>query len=393
MSHPPEISQKDPKELIFFRWAVYTMALATPINRALTQALAIIVLLSGLWLLIRHRKMHALPRWESISLAFFFVLFVISSFIGGLAEARLQLGKIWVLLCFFPIAAFSDQLSKRAIGEILLWATVISSGIGIGRFFIYDLDRAAALSGGYITLALFEATMIPLALALFWQEKRRRKWLYIAAIITMGLGLFLTETRAGWLAALIGLGIVGYHFSKKTTLATVIAAVTVVVILPQSRAIIEKRMENNKPGGVTSGRTILWSYAMTPLSHLPIFGYGPGSFIRLMPREVLAKTGDMGIKSWHSTPLETLIESGPLALLGLLAFAFLFLIRSWKGYFRAAKRMPFELGIFAALIAIYISGQTSNLFRDLMLTSFLVLLWSMVSQTDKKVLDETQTSK
>jgi hypothetical protein len=392
MSYPRESSQKDTKDLLIFRWAVYALALATPLNRALAQALAISVLLLGLWLLLRGRKIHYMPRWESISLASFIALFAISSLIGGLTDARPQLGKIWVLLCFFPIVAFSDRLSQKAVGEILLWATVLSSAIGIGRFFINDLDRAVALSGGYTTLALLEAAMLPLALAFYGQLKGKQRYPYIAAIMIMGLGLFLTETRTGWLAALIGLVIVGYNFSKKVTLATVIAIVAIVAILPQSRAVIQKRLESDKPGGLTSGRAILWTYSITPLSNLPILGYGPGSFSRLVPREVLAQTGDMGIKSWHSTPLETLLESGPPALLALLAFALLFLIRSWKRYFRAERRMPFDLGMFAALIAIYIGGLSTNLFRDLMLTSLLALLWSMVSGAEKTTLEKAEAS-
>ena len=356
------------------------------------QAVAILVLLLGIWLWIRRRPHARLPRTESISLITFMALLFLSSLLGNINDAKVLLGKIWVLLCFFPMIAFSERLSRRLIGELLLWGTVFSSAIGIGHFFIEHLDRAEGLSGGYTTLALFEAGLFPMALVFFSQARGKRKWLYLLAMAIMGFCLFLTETRAGWLAALIGFVFTGYYLSKKATVITLVAALVMIAVLPQTRAIIAKRMETNKPGGVTSGRAILWNYSLVPLSHLPFFGYGPGSFTRLMPADVLAKTGDPAIKSWHSTPLETLIESGPLALLALLSLVIFGLVRSWKNYFRASKRLPLDLGLLASLIAIYFAGLSTNLFRDLTFISFLALLWSAILIPENK-LDKLQVSK
>ncbi len=381
-----------PKDVAFFHWAIYMLAFVSPLLRNLTQAVAIIVLLTGAWLWLRGRRGRALPRWESILLLCYLALFFISAVIGGLKESVPVLGKIWVLLCVFPIIAYSEGISRRLVGELLLWGTVIASAIGIWRYYALNLERAAALSGGYTTLAFFEAALIPLSLVFFYQEKRWCRWLYLAALALLGIGLILTGTRAGWVTAIFSLVIVGFFFSRKITIMSFAVVLAAIVILPQSRAIIEKRMEVNKPGGITSGRTILWSYAMTPLAHLPVMGYGPASFNRLMPRDVLARTGDMGIKSWHSTPLETLLESGPLTLLALLIFAGLCLLKSWKNYFRSSARTPMELAFFTSLIAIYLMGLTTNLLRDMMLTSFLTILCSLILATDRASLNNNENS-
>jgi O-antigen ligase len=376
--------QDNSKSLLVFQIAVYALALMAPLSRAISQGIAIIVLILGIWLWIRGQKALPLPRWESIFLVIFMALFIVSAFIGGLKMSSQQMGRTAVLFCIFPIIAYSAKLSKRMIVELLLWATVIVSLLAVYNYFKDSLDRAAALSSGYTTLALFEATMLPLGLVLFWQARGTRRWLYAATILIMALGLFLTQTRSGWLAALIGIIIVGYYLAKKATLITIIVVLAAVAILPQTRSIVEKRIEGDKPGGFTSGRAILWNYALTPLSHLPFFGYGPGSFTRLMPSEVLEKTGDLGIKSWHSVPLEILLESGPLALLAFLIFMGLALVRSWRGYFRARERQPINLGLFASIMVLYLSSLSTNILRDFILTVCLMLLWSLAIKPIEK---------
>ncbi len=387
-----EKSSRTPGDVVFFHWAIYVLAFVSPLLRNLTQATAIVVLLTGAWLFLRGQRGRFLPRWESVSLLCYLTLFLLSAFIGGLQESMPVLGKIWVFLCVFPIIAYSEGISKRLVAEFLLWGTVIASAIGIGRYYVLNLERAAALSGGYTTLAFFEAAMIPLALVFFYQQKSRRRWFYMIALCLIGTGLILTGTRAGWLTAVLGLIFIGFLFSRKITIISLAVVLAAVAILPQSRAIIEKRMEVNKPGGITSGRTILWSYAMTPLAHLPLMGYGPASFPRLMPSDVLARTGDMGIRSWHSTPLETLLESGPLTLLALLIFAGLCLVRSWKNYFRSSARTPLELAFFSSLVAIYLMGLTTNLLRDMMLASYLTILCSLILATDNVPLEKNENS-
>ncbi len=369
--------QDKSKSLLVFQFAVYALAVTAPLLRALTQALIISVLILGICLWIRRQKAQVLPRWESITLIIFLVLIIVSAFVGGLNMSGQQMGKTLVLLALFPLIAYSANLSKRTIVELLLWATVIVSVLAVYNYFKDSLDRAAALSSGYTTLALFEAAMLPLGLVFFWQERGLNRWLYAGAIIIMALGLFLTQTRSGWLAALIGFVIVGYYLAKKAAVITLIAVLAIVAILPQTRFLIEKRIGNDKPGGFTSGRAVLWNYALTPLSHLPPMGYGPGSFTRLMPPEELKKTGDLSIRSWHSTPLEILLESGPLALLAFLIFMGFAIARSWRSYFRAQTRNPIYLGIFASLIVLYISSLTTNIFRDLMLTVCLTILLSL----------------
>lgn len=177
------------------------------------------------------------------------------------------------------------------------------------------------------------------------------------------------------MAAMVGLAIYGYFTNRKATVIGFLAVGAVIFTVPQSRHVVLERF-GGRQGGFTTGRMVLWNEAGEPLSILPFFGYGPGSFRRLVPDSVLTEIGDPGIKSWHSAPLEVLIESGPLALLGLLGLILASLGRAWKWYNEGRSRMA--LAISGALTALYLASLTTNIFRDFLLMSLLIILWAMI---------------
>jgi O-antigen ligase len=267
---------------------------------------------------------------------------------------------------------------------VLLWATVAASSIGAWRYIAGAVDRAAPFSGGYTTLALFDASAIPIAVAFIADSRAGHRWFNVAALVTMLAGLVMTETRAGWLAALAGVVVIGLAISKRVTAGVVLAALAIALAVPQSRLSIFNRSEIEKKGGISSGRLELWSAAREPLTHLPFFGYGPGSFLRLIPKEALEATGDPGIQSWHATALDILIESGPMALLLIMGLAIVTLWESWRSYFRAVNGRLRSLALFSTLVALYLASLTTNLARDFMLSSLLVIVWSLSFADDSQ---------
>jgi O-antigen ligase len=226
-------------------------------------------------------------------------------------------------------------------------------------------------------MALFEAAMIPVALALFVEEKTSKRWFYLSIVVIMVAGLIFSGTRAGWLSAAVGVLIVGSYLNKKRTALGLLITILLLAVIPQSRGIIVERFKADKKGGVTSGRASLYMASLEPLSHLPFWGYGPGSFKELITESTLEETGDPGIKSWHSTPLEILIESGPLALILLLGMAFGSLWMCRRNRARAPDDGTFWIAILSSLVALYLAGFTTNLLRDFMLLSLLTIIWSV----------------
>jgi O-antigen ligase len=370
---PPRMMPGKPVRV--FAWSVYLLAFSAPLSIAAAQFFAAISLLLGHYLLVTDIRKEGPHPAQSVSILAFMTVLIISSMASGHFEAAIpQLKKSWVLFCFFPITVLGWSISDKRTWQFLVLGTTIASLIGIARCLLSGLDRASAFSGGYTTLALFEATVMPYAVSRSFLKENRR-WLYWIIIPILGVGLLLTETRAGWLAAIVGTLIVGFHISRKITLAVLAGAIILIFLIPSSRGIFFKRFETEKVGGITSGRAALWSYARAPISELPVFGYGPGSFERLAPDSLYERVGDWSVRSWHSTPLDILIELGPLGLISMMgAVAIpLMLVRR---RFVDRSRSTDSLVLIAALISLYIAGLTTNLFRDFMIMCLILILWS-----------------
>lgn len=362
----------------FLGMSTYLLAFCAPFSIAAAQAAAGLVILSGFACLVSGSKASSVPIWVKLVMPSFLAALFLSSILSpDFASALTSLKKIWVLLCLVPLAAYSSAYSKRRLTDFLILGTSVASILGLYRYMAGAVERAAPFSGGYTTLALFEAAVIPVAIGSSIGDRSFRRWLNMTAIPVMAAGLLFTGTRAGWISAVVGIIIIGFFLNKKLTVAVLIGGCLLLAAIPQSRNRIVDRFRSDKKGGITSGRAILYRAALEPMSNLPFWGYGPGSFNRIVPDEVLERIGDKGIRSWHSTPLEILIESGPLAVALLVVF-FSFPLLGLRGH--RSERGSVDLnGIvpLSSLVVLYLAGFTTNLMRDFMVLSLLVIVWSM----------------
>ena len=359
-------------------YSAYLLSLSAPVSIVLAQAAAGLVILSGLACLMTGSKAATMPVWVRAIMPAFLATVILSSILSpDFSSAVSSLKKIWVLLCLIPLVAFSHVYSKRNLAGLLILGTSIASILGLYRYVTGAVERAAPFSGGYTTLALFEAAVLPLAIGLFAADRSIKRWLYAIAVPIMAAGLLFSGTRAGWISAVAGIIIIGFFLNRKITLIALFGACLCIAAIPRSRNLVIDRFRSDRQGGITSGRTILYRTALDAISDLPFWGYGPGSFKRIVPDEVLDRIGDKGIKSWHSTPLEILIESGPMAALLLLAF-FVFPLTRFRRYWEKADSADL-IGIasLCALVALYLAGLTTDLMRDFMVLSLLAVIWSM----------------
>ena len=356
-----------------------------PWSIVLGQCLAIILIAIGLWFRISGRPKAGLPMPESILiLSLLMLVFLSAVFSGYFKAATPQFNKSWILLLFSPLIWFSQYYSPKKVINALIWGTALASAIGAYRYFTGSVLRATPFSGGYTTLALFDVAALPLAITHFSDKASKYRWFYILAILIICLGLIGSESRAGWIAALVGVIVVGFKLRKKLVTVVILSVAALVIILPGGRHMLRDRFQIDRPGGITSGRTVIWANAREPLSHLPLFGYGPESFKRLFSPIVLQGVGDPKVNSWHCTPLDLTIESGPLALLVVLALAVVTIRRSWRTYYRADDRPLIQLAIFASLLALYLAALSTNIFRDFMLSALTVCLWALIFAREPK---------
>jgi len=253
----------------------------------------------------------------------------------------------------------------------------VASSIGIYRVIFDGIERAAPYSGGYTTLAIFEAALLPVALSEFLSQKSPNRFIYGFGIIVLIAGLFLTQTRAGWLAAIVGIMVLGASINWKKTTVLVLAFITLIVAVPPSRHLILERFSTEREGGFTSGRAVLYKMALERLSGLPFFGYGPASFGDLVTEEELNSIGDKGIKSWHNTPLEILLENGPLGLFALLGISVIPLWRLIRTYKSSYDQRSFSITLISSLLVVYVAGLTTNILRDFVSFSLLIIFWAI----------------
>ena len=354
------------------------MAFSIPFSIFIGQIAAGLVLLTGLFAMINSRGYDMIRSRWFILIPLFLLLTLISAALSGYFNASVpRLSKIWVMLCFFPLVAMSPWYSGKKAIDFLILGTTVASIFALYRYFSGITGRAAPFSGGYTTLAISIAGVLPFTIQNMVSTRATLKWIYICSGILMFSALFFTKTRAGWAAAVIGLLIIGFSINKKRTFIGLILGLAILAAMPTTRKIALDRFRDDRKGGVSSGRTVIYQAALVPLENLPFFGYGPGSFNRLVSNETLERIGDTGIKSWHSTPLEILLESGPLTLFIFMAMAFLPLRESMRQarLFPESRRDSYAAA--ASLTAIYLAGLTTNLIRDFMLLSLIIIIWSI----------------
>ena len=371
-----------------FAVSVYLFAFTIPFSIFAGQIAAGLVLVVGLYVMISARGFARVSGWWLILLPSYLGLILISAFVSSYFHDSIpQLRKIWVMLCFIPLAGLSSRYSGKKLIDLLILGTAVASIFALFRYSTGVVGRAAPYSGGYTTIALFIAAVLPFTVYNFVSVKSSKKWAYFGIALLMAVALIFTKTRAGWLAALVGIVITGFAINKRRTLIGLLLGILLLAAIPKTRGIVIERFRSDKKGGITSGRAIIYESLNEPLSNLPFTGYGPGSFNRLVSDDILDRIGDTGVKSWHSTPIEILMESGPLTLLVFIMMAFLPL----RELSRQARAAPVDKTRFIALIAsitaLYMAGLTTNIMRDFMLLSLLIVIWSIPVADRNRSLD------
>lgn len=116
-------------------------------------------------------------------------------------------------------------------------------------------------------------------------------------------------------------------------------------------------------------RYAVWGMAAEPLRKLPLTGFGPGTFRELVP--VLPPGVDPGLGSWHSEPLQTLIEGGWGAALAYAALVTTALLRSG----RTVRRSPLPAAGRTAVMLVLLALAAEGLVNALASSPAVSVLW------------------
>jgi putative inorganic carbon (hco3(-)) transporter len=303
----------------------------------------------------------------------------------ALAEAIRLSFAVTVLIVVYAAARSFEDVRRISYGYVAgATATVLVGLTVLPRASAEAGAEAGRLAGGVGDPNELAAFLLPaVALAAFSLASARAgqaRALLILAIAVTSAGIVLTGSRGG----LIGLGVMllvavvlaGPVRPQALLLAIVLAACAVGYFAFAAPVETRQRVTSFTSSGGT-GRVDLWSVAREAARDHPLTGVGAGNFRIIEPAyaaETIALPNVELIvdrpKAVHNTPLELLVELGPigLALLAAIVLAGLASCLSAIRAFARERALEAELysrGLLVGLIGmlsalLFVSGQAKE---------------------------------
>lgn len=207
-------------------------------------------------------------------------------------------------------------------------------------------------------------------------DNRRRRWLYMAAILMTLHPLFFSYSRGGYLGVLAGVIFLG-AVRKRSLLVMVFALLLAWQTLLPTTVVERISMTETAGGQLESSaaeRVELWDHAIELFRQHPIFGIGFGAFGYTRPTGSLTDT--------HNFYLRMLSEQGVIGV-GFFLIVLLAAFRSgWRLYDTA--HTPFSRGLGLGFMACVVAVMVTNVFGDrwsyFVLGSYFFILWGLVDR-------------
>ncbi len=260
---------------------------------------------------------------------------------------------------------------------------VLVSGIALGQFLFgrygmaEGLPRVQAFYGSANNLALVLGRLFPLALALTFLEKGRKRWGFGLALGAIALAGFLTFSKGLLFISMpIGMLVLAVMQPRLRKPLLVLALLGALALLPF--------LNTPRLAQITSGtgrfRLYLWQSAWRMWLDHPWLGVGPDNFLYAYRSFYVlpAAWEELNLSHPHNLVFDLLTRVG---ILGFLAGMGLVLGTIWEG-FKRLRRMTLEtpttyailLGLWAGFIAGMAHGMIDNslFLPDLMILSLLV---------------------
>jgi O-antigen ligase len=312
-----------------------------------------------------------LYSWGRLALMAGLFLYIVSSFkfynfkiilwllvIGGLFQAGLGMGQFLL----------QHDLGLQLLGEPVLVPDILGvAKIDIGGTKIvraYGLYPHPNILAAFLVLSLFAL------IGLFFEKKRalpEHLGLFGAAFVVLGMGLFLTFSRAAWLA-LGAAGLIWFflsYYGGRTSIdwprVKFLGGVLVLLLLALTALfgpLFLERLALNPEEPAVANRVFYLKTAGQLFQNSPVLGVGLGQFV---PNFKLM-SGSLFLPDWIFQPVHNIyaLIAAELGLVGLLTFAiFLALV------LRRALIPQYPNILISILIAFLIIGSFDHFFWSL----------------------------
>lgn len=179
-------------------------------------------------------------------------------------------------------------------------------------------------------------------------------------------GIFITGSRTGFIAALLGfVGVLPWlwraHFVWKLLVLSffIIAVIGITSLVPEKTLDRLFSSGTELSQGTLSSRSITWSRAWLEINEAPIFGNGLSSFRRVINKYNIDYTA-------HNSYISIMVEQGIIGLLFYLAVILAVLLQGW--------RVPAEQRLLIiSLLLIAVAGQFTLTLNEKMFIWFAYL--------------------
>ncbi|MEV6985042.1 O-antigen ligase family protein [Sphaerisporangium sp. NPDC051017] len=353
-----------------------------------SSMLAVLFICAGLaWLVVQGRRPAELrphPAVPRAALAFFGACLL--SLLGSRAPA-VSVGEVlrvlaFLIMIFVVERLVSDDPTRRgpllgavfASGVVPVLVTFYQVVTGNGLVDLDGLMRPVGTFWHPNSLGGFCYMIMIMGVAMLWHVRGRARLGLVLLVAGLGTALVATAARGAWIAALIGVLVVGVLQDRRVIYAALVAVGGVLVAVPSVLQRFSDLSQNYTAGGYEANSLVWrfnhWIEATSLLPENPITGTGLGTARLILYKEV------------HNDYVRALVESGIvglLAYLGLLAALFI----AARQALRATSPVPgvrspdpsrgIAVGFTGCVTAFAVSALTDNIMTAVVVMWYLAV--------------------
>ena len=314
-----------------------------------------------------------------------FFLFLLVSFLSAIFSTEVSYSLwyfcrwplfLYLAYIFLPYNLINDQktLKKTIIAATISSIIVLIFGFLslIGQDWRDSFFRLSSVSingvfpfganHNLIAEFLNVGAFFVLALRLLVKDARTKRFFDIIFLFSV-LGIILTFSRSAWIVLLLQIlsYLVIFLKDKKMEKKDFLFPLILIFLLISPLFLHMSRLQENNVSS-TENRVLLTEISLQALKEKPVLGYGSGSFINLVDKNLRFKAKYGEAIDAHGFIQKTIAENG---LLGFIAWTFIFLV-ILKTFWQAIKKH----GSSHYWLSPLILGASGGLFFQLLNTSY-----------------------
>lgn len=349
-------------------WGIAALLALLMFSTALGQALLVLLILLGLFKIIKEKKIYLVKNTITLAFSVFVgirIFSIILSEYPGLSINSLNKEIFFYLIFFVFLISLHkyDDKKFRLLIQILVFAAIIAAAVGSTKVFLGIEERAKSTTSGYSTLGLFLSVIFAMVFSLGKSKiffPSRIWWFFTLLIIATGI--LFTFNRSNWLAVGIITLVIGLYKERIIFGVFLVLCILTIILIPNLSDRLDQLIHFTHH---LSDRDVIWRGAFMLWDQHPVFGFGTRTFHEIFP--LYNQLADKGVGGWHNEFLHIYMESG---LLGLFSYVWIMVsifysgLRLIKHHYAEKINFDLALAILAGLSMFYLNSLTGGFILD-----------------------------